>query len=188
MGLPGSSGGSLSAASTHRKLFRLAHASNCVPSTVKCSSESSPAARAWAWTASKNAAATSPDSSRSRFLVNVVRSSARDRTILAVKERGRRRWKKTSGYHGQAINLRYQRRIVSGVTMPATCIQTRRPSFWPRTASRRRWASVRRSGRGPRCSRRTRFSSRRYAIRSSWWRFTQPANVRTRNCSAGGMA
>ena len=30
------------------------------------------------------------------------RSSARDRTILAVKKRGRRRWKKTSGYHGQA--------------------------------------------------------------------------------------
>ena len=30
------------------------------------------------------------------------RSSARDRTILTVKERGRRRWKKTSGYHGQA--------------------------------------------------------------------------------------
>ena len=30
------------------------------------------------------------------------RSSARDRTILVVKERGRRRWKKTSGYHGQA--------------------------------------------------------------------------------------
>ena len=84
-----------------------------------------------------------------------------------------------------AINLRYQRRIVSGVTMPATCITTRRPSFWPRTASRRRWASVRRSGRGPRCSRRTRFSSRRYAIRSSWWRVTQPANVRTRTCSAG---
>ena len=31
-----------------------------------------------------------------------LRSGARDRTILAVKERGRRRWKKTSGYHGQA--------------------------------------------------------------------------------------
>ena len=30
------------------------------------------------------------------------RSSARDRTILAVKEIGRRRWKKTLGYHGQA--------------------------------------------------------------------------------------
>ena len=27
---------------------------------------------------------------------------ARDRTILAVKERGRRRWKQTSGDHGQA--------------------------------------------------------------------------------------
>ena len=30
------------------------------------------------------------------------RSSARDHTIVAVKERGRRRWTKTSGYHGQA--------------------------------------------------------------------------------------
>ena len=30
------------------------------------------------------------------------RSRARDRTILAVKEIGRRRWKKMSGYHGQA--------------------------------------------------------------------------------------
>ena len=30
------------------------------------------------------------------------RSSAGDHTILAVKEIGRRRWKQTSGYHGQA--------------------------------------------------------------------------------------
>ena len=30
------------------------------------------------------------------------RSSARDRTILAVKELGRRRWKKTADYHRQA--------------------------------------------------------------------------------------
>ena len=30
------------------------------------------------------------------------RSRARDRTILAVKERGRRRWKQTSGDHGPA--------------------------------------------------------------------------------------
>ena len=30
------------------------------------------------------------------------RSSARDRTIVAVKEMGRRRWQKTSGYHRQA--------------------------------------------------------------------------------------
>ena len=39
--------------SRHRKLFRLAQASNCVPSTVKCSSESRPAARAWAYGAKK---------------------------------------------------------------------------------------------------------------------------------------
>ena len=113
------------------------------------------------------------------------------RTTSAATSRrviGRPRPRRALPSYVWAINLRYQRRIVSGVTMPATCIKTRRPSFWPRTASRRRWASVRRSGRGPRCSRRTRFSSRRYAIRSSWWRFTQPANVRTRNCSAGGMA
>ncbi|MCK5711936.1 MAG: hypothetical protein KAI25_04395, partial [Hyphomicrobiaceae bacterium] len=30
------------------------------------------------------------------------RSSARDRTIMRVKEIGRRRWKKESGYHRQA--------------------------------------------------------------------------------------
>ena len=30
------------------------------------------------------------------------RSRARDHTILAVKEIGRRRWKQMSGYHGQA--------------------------------------------------------------------------------------
>ena len=35
------------------------------------------------------------------------------------------------------------------VTTPATCVKTRRPSFWARTARRRRWASVRRSGRPP---------------------------------------
>ncbi len=30
------------------------------------------------------------------------RSSARDRTVMGVKEIGRRRWKKESGYHQQA--------------------------------------------------------------------------------------
>ena len=29
----------------------------------------------------------------------------------------------------------------------------------------------------PTCSLRTRFSSRRYSMTSSWWRFTQPARV-----------
>ena len=74
---------------------------------------------------------------------------------------GRPRRRRALPSYFRAISLRYQRRIVSGVTMLATCARIRRPSFWPRTASRRRWASVRRSGRGPRCSRRTRFSSRR---------------------------
>ncbi len=52
--------------------MRLAQASNCVLSTVKCSSESRPAVRACATTSSKNAPATSLASNRSRFLLNVV--------------------------------------------------------------------------------------------------------------------
>ena len=43
-----------------------------------------------------------PPSKTARVSRRRPRSSARDRTILAVKEIGRRRWKKTSGYHGQA--------------------------------------------------------------------------------------
>ena len=47
------------------------------------------------------------------------RSRARDHTILAVKERGRRRWKKMSGYHGQACVenafFRYQSIIGDGL-------------------------------------------------------------------------
>ena len=43
-----------------------------------------------------------PPSKTARVSRRRPRSRARDRTILAVKEIGRRRWKKTSGYHGQA--------------------------------------------------------------------------------------
>ena len=78
------------------------------------------------------------------------------RTTRAATSRrviGRPRPRRALPSYVWAITLRYQRRIVSGVTMPATCIQTRRPSCWPRTARRRRWASVRRSDRWPRCSR-----------------------------------
>ena len=59
-----------------------------------------------------------------------------------------------------ATSLRYQRTIVSGVTMPATSARRRPPRTLPFTAKRRRWSSVRRSRRGP-CARRTRFSSSR---------------------------
>ena len=80
---------------------------------------------------------------------NCVQNRLRETSGHGVIGRPRRRRALPSSF--RAISLRYQRRIVSGVTMPAPCARIRRPSFWPRTASRRRWASVRRSGRGPRC-------------------------------------
>ena len=42
-----------------------------------------------------------PPTSTTNVSRHGLRSSARDRTILAVREIGRRRWKKTSGYHGR---------------------------------------------------------------------------------------
>ena len=53
------------------------------------------------------------------------------RTTSAATSRrgiGRPRPRRALPSYVWAINLRYQRRIVSGVTMPATCIQTRRPA------------------------------------------------------------
>lgn len=58
-------------ASLRLKLFCPAQASISVPSTVKCSSDSSSCSRAYAKTCSKKACATSPSSKRSRFLLNV---------------------------------------------------------------------------------------------------------------------
>jgi hypothetical protein len=46
-----------------------------------------------------------------------------------------------------ATRRRYQRRIVSGVMMPATSARRCRPSVFPFRASRRRWSSVRRTSR-----------------------------------------
>src|ERR687892_2579181 len=54
-----------------------------------------------------------------------------------------------SDVHFWAISRRYQRRIVSGVTMVATCLRTRRPSLRTFTARRRRWSSVSRTRRPP---------------------------------------
>src|SRR5687768_2336031 len=59
VGFPGSSGGS-TGVSRRRKLFWFAHASNSVPSTVKCSSDTRPAAWASTRTSRKNASAMSP--------------------------------------------------------------------------------------------------------------------------------
>ena len=61
-------------ASFGRKLAWLAQASMSVPSTEKCSSESSPASFAWRSTAAKKRYATSPLRRRSRFLVKTVGS------------------------------------------------------------------------------------------------------------------
>ena len=56
------------------------------------------------------------------------RSSARDRTILAVKERGRRRWKKTSGYHGQArVENAFFRYKSTSTVCPSSMASERKP-------------------------------------------------------------
>lgn len=65
---------SLTGGSGPMDLMRLAHASSSVPSTVKCSSEVSPAFRACSTTRFRNSFAASASSSRSRFFVNVVAS------------------------------------------------------------------------------------------------------------------
>ncbi len=50
----------------------------------------------------RGAAVVVPPTSTATVSRHGPRSSARDRTIVAVKEMGRRRWKKASGYHRQA--------------------------------------------------------------------------------------
>ncbi len=79
--------------------------------------------------------------------------------------------------HFRAISHRCHRRIVSGVTMVATWLRTRRPSRRPFTARRRRWPSVNPRRRPFSCSLRTRFSSTRYSMTSYWWRLIHPARV-----------
>ena len=72
MGLPGSSGGDVSTLSFDRKLFRLAHASSKVPSTVKCSFEVQPCSPAWATTCFRNSWATYGLAQRRRRPLHVV--------------------------------------------------------------------------------------------------------------------
>jgi len=60
--------------------------------------------------------------------------------------------------HFRAINCRCHRKIVSRVTIVATCLKTRRPSRRPFAARRRHWSSVNRRRRPFTCSLRTRFS------------------------------
>jgi hypothetical protein len=70
--------------------------------------------------------------------------------------------------HFRAIMWRCHRRIVSGVTMVATCRKIRRPSRRPFAARRRRSSSVSRRRRPVSCPLRTRFSSIRYSMTCCW--------------------
>jgi hypothetical protein len=73
-----------------RKLFVLAQASSSVPSTVKCSLESSARTLGRASTVARKRAATSPASSRSRFLVKVVASQTGTSTPSPTNQRNSR--------------------------------------------------------------------------------------------------
>jgi len=64
----------------------------------------------------------------------------------------------------RTTTLRYQVRLVSGVTSPARSNSALLPTALPATASRRRRSSISRIRRSPSCSRRMRFSSRRKSI------------------------
>ena len=68
----------------------------------------------------------------------------------------------------RATRFRYQRSKVSGVTIGPIPAKVLRLSFLAFVARRRRWASVKGRRRSPTCSRRIRFSSRRYAMTSCW--------------------
>ena len=76
VGLPGSSGSSRSASSL-RKLLMLAAVSISVPSTLKCSSDSSPCRSASSTTSSNSAWPILCSSTHLRFLVNTVGSKLR---------------------------------------------------------------------------------------------------------------
>jgi hypothetical protein len=85
---PGAGGSSLP--SLRRKLFIPAHAWINVPSTEKCSSDTSALTRGRFSTASMNAAAISPSSSRSRFLVNTVGTQTGSSTDSPTNQRNSR--------------------------------------------------------------------------------------------------
>src|ERR1022692_3802916 len=77
--------------------------------------------------------------------------------------------------HFLATKTRNQQSKVSGVTKVANLPRRRRPTSLALRASRMRWASVKRLGLPPSCSRRTRFSSWRYSMTVCWCRLIQPA-------------
>src|ERR1022692_285099 len=85
--------------------------------------------------------------------------------------------------HFLATRTRNQRSKVSGVTRVANLSRRRWPTSLALRASRMHWASVKRLGLPPSCSRRTRFSSWRYSTTACWCRLIQPATAMRRNWS-----
>ena len=85
-----------------------------------------------------------------------------------------------------ATNSRYQRRIVSGVAMVATCCNAFRPSTLPSFARRRRSPSVSRSRRFPSRSRSAAFSARWYSITRAWCSPNHIPIHAARNCNGSG--
>src|ERR1017187_2320052 len=71
----------------------------------------------------------------------------------------------------------------SGVRRGANFPGRARPTSLALRASRMRWATVKRLGLPPSCSRRMRSSSWRYSITACWCRLIQPATAMSRNWS-----
>src|SRR5215472_3094799 len=99
------------------KLFKPAHASSNVPSTVKCSSDMRLKALACSTTKPKNCLATSAFSSRSRFFVNTVTSHTGSSIFSPTNQRNSRL------YSNCSINRRSLRTVYS------TCKMSARRSF-----------------------------------------------------------
>ena len=93
---------------------------------------------------------------------------------------GRRAWEPSYFW---ATSLRYQRRIVSGVTIPDTSARRRLPRTTPFTARRRRWSSVRRTRRDACAARRIRFSSSGSSMTACYSRLTQSETSSNRKVS-----
>ena len=77
--------------------------------------------------AARGATVVVPPSRTANMSRHGLRSTARDRTITSVKQRGRRRWKQTSGYHRQArvenAFFRYKSIIGDGLRARSTAGQ-----------------------------------------------------------------
>jgi hypothetical protein len=85
-----------------------------------------------------------------------------------------------------ATNSRYQRRMVSGVAIVATCSNAFRPSALPSFASRRRCPTVSRSRCFPSRSKSAAFSALCYSITRAWCSPNHIPIHASKNCNGSG--